>query len=121
VLKDGEPVAFAVVYPPGIAASRGDPGTGYIRERYGDVPVIKQIATARGHERHGYSTLLYRDFAERHPDLPLFAAIAEEPRNYGSERFHAKLGFAPRARFTAHPDGRPRGIWRRPPAAQFAP
>ena len=118
-LKDGAPVAFAVVYPPGIPAAKDDPGTGHIRALYGAVPVIKQIATARAHERRGYSSLLYEHFAEQHPALPVFAAIAEQPRNHGSESFHSKMGFAKCTTFVHHPDGRPRGIWRRPPASSL--
>jgi L-amino acid N-acyltransferase YncA len=61
---------------------------------------------------------LYRHFAEQYPALPLFAAIAEQPRNYGSENFHSKLGFVKCATFSAHPDGRERGIWRCPAIVQ---
>lgn len=118
-LKEGGPVAFAVVYPPDIPAAKDDPGTGYIRTQFGAVPVIKQIATARAHERRGYSRLLYGHFAEQHPALPVFAAIAEQPRNHGSESFHSKMGFTKCATFVHHPDGRPRGIWRRPPAGSL--
>ena len=115
-LEDGAPVAFIVIYPPEFPVDKGDAGTRCIRQMFGAVPVIKQIATARGHERRGLSRLLYQFVARRYPALPLFAAIAEQPRNLGSERFHARLGFEPCARFMRHPDGRPRGIWRRPPA-----
>lgn len=115
-LESGAPAAFAVICPPDCPADESDAGTGYIRQAFGAVPVIKQIATARGHERRGLSRLLYQFVARRYPALPLFAAIAEQPRNLGSERFHARLGFEPFARFAQHPDGRPRGIWRRPPA-----
>lgn len=115
VLEDEQPVAFAILYPPGVPAAHDDPGTQHIRKRYGEVPVVKQVATAPGHDRRGHAALLYRAFQERYPALPLFAAIAEEPRNAGSEAFHAKLGFVRCAEFSAHPDGRKRGIWRRPP------
>jgi len=115
-LQGNLPVAFAVVYPPGVPAE--EHGTRHIRDAYGDVPVIKQIATARGWERRGYSRLLYDAFTDRHPSLPVFAAIAKQPRNIGSERFHETLGFVKCETYADHPDGHPHGIWRRPPANQ---
>ena len=114
ILKNGQPVAWSVVYSPIHPASEDDEGTFYIRKQFGNVPIVKQIGTARGHEGQGYSRSLYQRVIDKYPDLPIFAAIVEEPKNERSEGFHSKLGFRKCAVFS-HPDGKRRGIWKRPP------
>ena len=117
-LIEGEPVAFSVIYRPTDKADEGDLGTEFTREKFGPVPVVKQIATAREHEGRGFARLLNDHFAHQYPDLPVFAAIVEQPRNLRSERFHSILGFERCAEFD-HPDGKLRGIWRRPPVREW--
>ncbi len=117
LLPDGTPGAFSVIYRPEHPADEGDLGTKFTKEQYGDVPVVKQIATDPDHKGHGLARILNDHFADQYPDLPVFAAIVEGPRNYRSEGFHAKIGFAKVVAY-AHPDGKPRGIWRRPPLTE---
>jgi lysine 2,3-aminomutase len=112
-LIGGKPAAFSVIYRPQDMADENDLGTEFTQKTFGQVPVVKQIATARKYEGRGLARLLYDDFANQYPELPVFAAIVEQPRNIRSEEFHAILGFEKCATFD-HPDGKQRGIWRRP-------
>jgi hypothetical protein len=117
VLEDGEPVAFSVIYTPAQGADKGDAGTQFIREQFGAVPIMKQIATRPGKSRQGFARLLNDHLSGAYPDLAVVAAIVEEPRNMRSELFHTGIGFKKCALF-AHPDGKPRGIWCRIPSTK---
>jgi GNAT superfamily N-acetyltransferase len=115
VIFDGVLVAFAVVHAPLQAVGQGFPETRPVREQFGRVPVINQIATKPGYQRRGFARLLNNHVAAQFPDLPVFVTFPEMPRNISAEHFHAALGYEKWASFL-HPDGTARGIWRRPSA-----
>jgi|RhiMethySRZTD1v2_1073278.scaffolds.fasta_scaffold586610_2 hypothetical protein len=111
-------VAFAAIYRPEQLPDVDDKGREFIRKTYGRVPVVKQIASERTHAGQGWARRLNDHFSHQYPDDPVFAAIVEEPRNHRSEGFHTRIGFHKCTTYRDHPDGKPRGIWRRPPSGQ---
>jgi predicted GNAT superfamily acetyltransferase len=112
-LNKGVPAAFLVGYAADEDVDADDPGSVFIRNTLNSKGVIiKQIATHPEFRGKGYARLLYEHFQTR-AQADTYAAIVKVPPNIASEAFHRALGYVECATFD-HPDGRPRGIWRRP-------
>ncbi|MBI1273762.1 MAG: hypothetical protein GC131_06740 [Alphaproteobacteria bacterium] len=113
VVADDEVLCFLAAYGAHDGITPDDAGSDYIRQACNPRAVIvKQVGTHPGHCRKGYPGHLY-DSLMRRAQADIFLAIVEKPLNAGSEGFHAAQGYAKIATFL-HPDGRPRGIWKKP-------
>ena len=73
--------------------------------------IVRQVAVEQTHVSRGVGTALY-ECLQAAVECPIYAAVAAEPRNEPSERFHRKMGFEPVLRSTAPSDDIPRAIWR---------
>ncbi|MFW5905125.1 MAG: GNAT family N-acetyltransferase [bacterium] len=91
---DGEIAAYLVAMTPEVPYDSGN--FLWFRERGRDFVYIDRVAVAESHRGEGIGRALYRDvevFARRVGARRLTCEVNVRPRNEGSLRFHAALGF----------------------------
>ncbi len=91
----GDVAGFLICLPP--EAPYDSPNFGWLKVRYEDFLYIDRVAVSSRYHRRGVARALYRDAASSGGDRYrlLAAEVNTRPRNEGSLRFHASMGFEP--------------------------
>lgn len=92
---DRQVVAFLLALGPG--AAYDSPNYRYFDDGRGDFIYIDRIVVGHAYQRSGLGEALYDDvlgFARDHGAVRLTCEVDLEPLNLGSDRFHARRGFA---------------------------
>lgn len=91
-----EPLGFCITFPSGLDVDLGG-NYAWFAERYADFVYLDRVVVAEGHRSRGLGEALYREVERRiraEGRTPHFTCeVNLQPRNEGSLRFHARLGF----------------------------
>lgn len=108
----GEIMGFALAYSSRLVDPLKEWTNSLLRQTFQEpFVIVKQVAVERAHVSRGVGTALY-EYLQAATDRPIYAAVATEPRNEPSERFHRRMGFEPVLEITPPTDNIPRTVWR---------
>ncbi|MEZ5216291.1 MAG: GNAT family N-acetyltransferase [Ilumatobacteraceae bacterium] len=88
-----ELAGFCQVLPPG--TTYGSPNYAWFCQRYASFAYLDRVAFAPAHQGQGYGSALYAEVEQRAAGTSewFLLEVNLKPRNDGSLRFHARLGF----------------------------